>query len=368
MKNILVLTGALMLLAGSRAWSQGCVATGASGLMAGHETAVLSCAAPSDGSSGDAGDAVGPYLPKGRWQAALAWRWIHSHRHFVGSKEQTHREAEGSEVVNKMNLVDVSATYGLSERVSLTLGIPYFRATRWGSVRAAGIIVGRSTTESQGIGDIRLVADAWLWKPSSRPRGNVSVGLGIKFPTGEADQTDTATTAPGVTIVRSVDQSIQPGDGGTGIIVQSSAFRVVPWALVVYAQGSYLVNPRGNNGVSTGRSGLGESTMSVADQYVLRGGFGRGIWRGLAGTVGGRIEGVPPHDILGPSDGFRRPGFTVSVDPGLSVGFGANMVAVNVPIAIHRERQKSFADRQYGRHGDAAFADYSVQITFSRRF
>jgi hypothetical protein len=40
----------------------------------------------------------------------------------------------------------------------------------------------------------------------------------------------------------------------------------------------------------------------------------------------------------------------------------------NIPVAVERNRKKSVADYQNGRHGDAAFADYTLMFSLSRRF
>jgi len=88
---------------------------------------------------------------------------------------------------------------------------------------------------------------------------------------------------------------------------------------------------------------------------------------GLSGYFGGRIEGVPSHDAFGGSRGFRRPGYAVSVEPGISYGFNSMSVFFSLPIALYRNRVQSYDDLEKTRvngvftNGDAAFADYSHQ-------
>lgn len=110
--------------------------------------------------------------------------------------------------------------------------------------------------------------------------------------------------------------------------------------------------------------------MSVADQYLLRGGVSRPIpkLRGFVGTFGARWEGVPARDAIGRSDGFRRPGYAVSLDPGLMYSRGSSVYSVSVPFAIHRDRTRSVPDLRNNSHGDAAFADYAIILGFSRTF
>jgi hypothetical protein len=40
----------------------------------------------------------------------------------------------------------------------------------------------------------------------------------------------------------------------------------------------------------------------------------------------------------------------------------------NVPFAVERNRKTSVADYQNHTHGDAAFADYALMFSLSRRF
>jgi hypothetical protein len=84
--------------------------------------------------------------------------------------------------------------------------------------------------------------------------------------------------------------------------------------------------------------------------------------------MGGRIEGVPVHDLIGSSEGFRRPGYAVSAEPSVSWRRGPHTVSLTVPIAVERNRQRSVPDLARGSHGDAAFADYVVLAGYWRRF
>ena len=43
----------------------------------------------------------------------------------------------------------------------------------------------RHSGSSGGLGDLRLVGSAWVFKPVDHPNGNVNLGIGVKFPTGE---------------------------------------------------------------------------------------------------------------------------------------------------------------------------------------
>jgi hypothetical protein len=172
--------------------------------------------------------------------------------------------------------------------------------------------------------------------------------------------------------VRTVDQSIQPGDGGWGVIVDMSGFRALgaTGEYALYASGAYLINPEGTNGTPTFRGRESEAIMSIADQYLFRTGAlaAPASWKGFGLGLGGRIEGVPPHDLFGSSEGFRRPGYAVSVEPSISWTSGIHSLSLSVPIAVQRNRQRNTSDILVDGHGDAAFADYVVLMGYWHRF
>ena len=89
---------------------------------------------------------------------------------------------------------------------------------------------------------------------------------------------------------------------------------------------------------------------------------------GLAATFGPRFEGVPAHDLIGDNLGFRRPGFALSLEPGLRMSRGQNLLTASVGRAVWRARVKSVPDIMTGKHGDAAFADWIWSASYSRRF
>ena len=110
--------------------------------------------------------------------------------------------------------------------------------------------------------------------------------------------------------------------------------------------------------------------MSIADQYSLRAGASVAVpgFRSLSFSAGVRWEGVPVRDLMGPSEGFRRPGYSVGIEPSLSYVRGKSTISLGVPFAVYRNRLISVPDEANGTHGDAAFADYLILVGFSRRF
>lgn len=303
------------------------------------------------------------WLSPRRWEIEVDYRYFHSHRHFVGAEEQKIRALNRSEVNNIVHIVNVAATYEVNSRFSLTMDAPFYFSQRYGQSTPD------NRTHAYGLGDITLVGRTWLFHNPSESRQNIAVGFGIKLPTGAYDVTNTTTSATGVKVTRAVDQSIQLGDGGYGIVADFQAYKAVK-RVTLYASGSYLSNPRNTNGVKTGRSRPSEAIMSVADQYAYRAG---GICpfpkvHSLVWSLGIRGEGVPSKDLIGDSEGFRRPGYILSVDPGFIYTKGKNRWTFNAPIPFRRDRTRSFSDLLVNGHGDAAFADYTILVGYSRHF
>ncbi len=303
-----------------------------------------------------------PWYSPRRWSAATGYRYFHSHRHFVGTVEQVQRAEQRTEVNNIVNLLDFAVSYQINSRWSANVSVPLLFADRY-SQRTPD-----QQTHGKGIGDTSISARMWLIKPPTESRQNISFGFGVKLPTGAYGQTNTVTSATGTRTVV-IDQSIQPGDGGYGFSLDAQGYKSISF-LTVYGSGIYLFNPRNINGVLTGRGRASESIMSVPDQYLYR--FG-GIVpvpkiRPLTFSMGIRAEGLPVRDAFGKSDGFRRPGLILDVDPGLMLTLGENTLSLNVPVPFRRDRTVSTSDIIDNRHGDAAFADYVVLVGFSRRF
>ncbi len=319
-----------------------------------------------------------PYLQPGEWQFNFGYRYMKSDRHFTGDNEEPGRQAENSEVINQVHLMDFAITRQITNRLSLSFGMPVQIATRSTPIRdPAGDVIDRDTQRANGIGDMALTSKIWLLSPAENPEGNIGLGLGVKFPTGDTDVRHQAIVRQGSTYTyqeRTVDQSITPGDGGYGLILNLELFKVIFEKYTLFAFGTYLFNPENTNDTPTFRSGSGEEVMSVADQYLAKAGIATPIpflsRYGLSFTIAGRIEGVPPRDLLGDSDGFRRPGYAISVEPGIVWLYKRHTFGLSAPIALYRDRQQSVPEEQATpeRHGDAAFADYLILFSYSYAF
>ncbi|MCU7552437.1 hypothetical protein OCK74_25180 [Chitinophagaceae bacterium LB-8] len=310
-----------------------------------------------------------------QWTFSATNRYFKSFRHFVGDVEQKQRLENGTEVINKSYTLDLNAVRYLNRRWAISMNVPLIANTR-SSLYEHGN-VDRHSTESYGMGDVRLTAYSWLLNPKKFKKGNIQAGLGVKLPTGNYKYDDYFYTGvSGVKVLGPVDQSIQPGDGGVGIITELNNFYSFNKRLSFYSNLLYLVNPRETNGVSTARGRTpspasiiyGSDVMSVPDQYMARLGANVTFLKKFVFSGGARIDGIPAKDLVGGSNGFRRPGYIISAEPSLTFRTKKMSTFLTVPIAFERNRIQSVPDKVRSEltksyyKGDAAFADYVVNL------
>ena len=354
----------LSIIIAENVQSQGCVAIRSSGAICTRQEA-----GHNDGKS---------------WQLNTSYRYFRSFRHFVGKEEQKEREEQNTEVINWSHNMNFTLVRNLNSRWSLALDVPLIsnkRSSLYEHGGNAGGQASRHNTRSFGLGDIRVSAYHWLFDPIKAVKGNVQAGLGLKLATGDYQYQDFFIKADGSKILGPVDQSIQLGDGGTGFTAELNAYYNFTRNIGVYGNFYYLVNPREQNGVSTSRGGApsataltyNTSTMSVPDQYMIRGG-GNFSYEALTLSAGVRMECIPSSDLIGGDGGFRRPGYVLSFEPGMAFSMKKVTAFATVPVAFERNRTQSNGDKlrteATGVHaqGDAAFADYSINVGLSFRF
>ncbi len=321
------------------------------------------------------------FLLPGEWQASLNYRHFKSFRHFRGKHEEENRIAEGTEVINWFNSFDVGLGYSASNRLSFNIVMPITTNNRssmyehYGNSISANPNRNRFETQSAGIGDLRVSATYWILNPEKHHSGNFALGLGIKAPTGNANVQDDFhkldQEGNDYTVRRAVDQSIQLGDGGWGVSLELQGYQMLFGNTSLYFNGFYLSNPKNiNNTLRNINLNIEDpfSYLSVADQYAARLGFNQGVFGNIAFSLGGRIEGIPAYDIIGKEEGFRRPGYIVSIEPGVSYQTHSLTFNLNVPVALVRDRIRNTRDIATNSHGDAAFADYLINAGISYRF
>jgi hypothetical protein len=271
-----------------------------------------------------------------------------------------------------INTVELGVSYSPANRVTVSLGVPVATGTH---SRVQGDNL-RHELSATGIGDVNLVGTMWILDPPAHPKGNVAFSLGVKAPTGQSSKQGTWNTASG-SEQRPVDPSIQLGDGGWGGIVGTQAFRQVLKHTAVYAAGSYLANPRAHISATFVTAYGVIAPVAVTDEYSAHAGltFDASPRRGLAVSLGGRIDGVPVRDLVGRGDdSFRRPGYAVYVEPALALRFSRSPlsparsnVTVSIPIRVGQNRVRSALEIANGKAGGGDFANVLILLGYSKR-
>lgn len=315
------------------------------------------------------------------WQFSLNYRYFRSYKHFRGAHEEKHRVEEGTEVINNDNSVNLGVNYTFNDRWSATVAVPYIWIDRSSLYEHSGNDGGRFHTQSQGFGDVR--ATAYYNSMTGNHHGHLVFGLGVKIPTGDYNHKDYFHKPEGLVLLP-VDQSIQPGDGGWGLITEVDFGRHIAGNFSAYANAMYMFNPRNTNGVlrratpytmpTTGEPIPLSNEMSVSDQYFWRVG-GTFSLNSVQLSLGARMEGIPSEDLLGKTDGFRRPGYIISAEPSVAYSRGSHSFGINFPIALERNRTRNVVDKTQGVNpntgepiiGDAAFADWLLSISYAYR-
>lgn len=315
----------------------------------------------------------GGILTPGHFQLTIGERHQFSYQHYVGDTYQLYRAQAHNQVENRINLITANLTYQWTPRISFEADVPLLFASR--KTQNSPI-----KYQSSGVGDTILGFNTWVLSPAHYPRANVQLGLGVLMPSGSDDvmntvNTNTTGSGSSVIVTAPVDYSIQPGNGGWGMVMQWAGYSQAGKSMIVYWDGDYIATQGGTNGVQRGANVNPaqplNNNVAISDQYLLESGVILPVWHehGLGATFGPRWEGVPANNLFPVSnDGFRRPGYAVTLGPGIEYSHGANLLEAGVYKAVHRDRTSSYPDSVYGSHGDAAFAQYVWLASWTHRF
>lgn len=257
------------------------------------------------------------------WQLNVSNRYYKSFRDF---RETTDLKTPAqNESTNRNFSTEISLLHVLPKGWSLSLSLPILANSRESSLEHGGPNTTRHTTHAFGLGDMRLIASKWLFTGQENQNFNIQLSLGLKLPTGDFRVQDYFYRNDSTRVLAPVNPGIQLGDGGLGLITQLYAHYKIKSYLNLYADLYYMSSPRNQNGVSvlSGRPATplqiraGIPETSVTDAYVMRAGLFLDVVKSLSFSAGIRQEGVPVKDIIGASDGTRRPGYYLSFEPGL---------------------------------------------------
>ena len=137
-----------------------------------------------------------PFLVSGLWQAQVSYQYGYAYQFYIGD-ERNDQAARfpGFPPQRKVNLFNLDVAYGLSNRLTLDLTVPF-------SSGSGAVMMGTPDSHryyefrAGGLGDVSLSGEYWLSDPREASRVQGSVGLGFNAPTG-SDTVKGTVYAPG---------------------------------------------------------------------------------------------------------------------------------------------------------------------------
>jgi hypothetical protein len=268
----------------------------------------------------------------------------------------------------RQSSVDVAVRYVVNRRVNVVLDIPvvFNNFSMLFPPEGPGVFPGdggaRSGFNANGLGDVSIYGQSFIFDPLKHPLFNIALGFGLKPPTGRWNTTGLLPDETGEVFANRTlyPPAIQPGDGGLGLIFGFDAYKTFRRASrflngdTVYMSGSYMASTRNTNGAASIISGLGvlpvapifsnELVNSVPDSYTGKLGIMMKLpfvrdnpkLKGVRFTAALHVEGVTDRNLITKSDGWRQPGYAFSAAPGLIIPRGRGSWIVEIPITWHR--------------------------------
>lgn len=317
---------------------------------------------PSLGGFGD------QYMKAGSRRITLSYRRLTADEWVVGHDVRNESGPGGRPLEIDIHSFDLNLALAVSARFTLALNLPYSTGTlgriypdgEWHEASAAGL------------SDANVTGTYWLWAPAGNPRGNLALTLGVKAGTGTNDAEDDLFLANGTSVSFPVDDTLQPGDGSWGIIVQFHGFRKLTGNVFAYGSGSYTINPRViRDEVRQPAGPLASEHFAVPDVFGLRAGVATAAAPnlGVSASLGVRFDGTTRRDLIGGrDDGFRRPAVVGYLDPGVALVRGNHAVTASVPLRIYKNFRRSYLDEQKGRPGGGDLARRLLLLSYARTF
>ncbi|TAJ93979.1 MAG: hypothetical protein EPO31_07310 [Gammaproteobacteria bacterium] len=318
-----------------------------------------------------------PFLEEGQFQLTANYRQFTADEHYSnGSGLNLVVMNTNTQVISEMQAMEIGGIYALNQQLNLTLSIPYMLEGSSNRALPSGVAGSpRFEHSANGIGDVSIGARYWLMNSQENSDQNIGLGLSVKIPTGDSEVTDLFPNRTGADIrSRFVDQSIQPGDGGWGFQLSMEAFKTVG-DFTLFANGAYTFNPRGQNDTFSppaflnpvGPQAVADNIRfnTVNDSYIARVGAAYPILAipGLSVSLAGRVVGVPESDLIGDTTGFRRPGYFMTLDPGINYTIDRAIFSFTVPVRVHQ-----YVGDSFGAVRDSTFANYMIEFSVSYRF
>jgi hypothetical protein len=305
-----------------------------------------------------------PFLQRNHWQVQVSYQYANTDQFYVGDQRNDAAGPFGVPPQRTVSILDLDVLYGISNRVNVDLVIPYVIGS--GGVEQGTVQSHQFTNyHASGLGDISFEVDYWLSNPAKPGKVNGSVSLGLKAPTGSDSVTGlNYNSNPPKNLP--IDEAFQLGNGGWELLLRAQGTAQISGPFFAYGSGYYGLSLTEHTDVVQGGAYRG-----VPDTYSGRLGaaYLLPFLDDLVLSAGGRINGVTVRDVIGGGDLYwRRPGYEVYVEPGLTWTRGATMASFSFPVRVYQKKVDSLLDSSLRRHVGSDFAPFLVIASVGRRF
>jgi hypothetical protein len=300
------------------------------------------------------GGLLGPYLEKGDWQIQASLNRYNSDEYFTGSTRRSElidTDAAPKEGGTSLNF---QGAYALSRNINLMADVPILVDSYW-NYRLGG---SRHEMKASGLGDAIVGGRFWLFKIDNKTKQNLALQLAVRFPTGNANYQDNYPNALGQDIkLKAVKADIQPGSGAAGLRLATQGYRRFRH-FAVYGNALYLFSLKEQNDTNSIMSVLNPGGPAAVpankrynatpDSYLFNLGASTPAphLKGVSLSLGSQIAGVPTFNVLTGSEGYRQPGYLVTLNPGLSFNTKIASYFISVPVRVYGHIGKDFTGTQ----------------------
>ncbi len=317
------------------------------------------------------GGLLGPYLEKGEWQIQGSLNRFSSNEYFTGS--QLRSDLVNADAAPKQGgtSLNFQGAYALTRRINLMADVPVLIESYWNYPIAGS----RREMKTRGLGDAVVGGRIWLLNPEKNTKQNLALQLAVRLPTGDSNYQVMYPNILGQDIkLHAAKSDVQPGSGAAGLRLAVQGYRRFRH-FAVYGNALYLFSFKEQNNtqsiMSTFNPGGPDAVPankrynSAPDSYLYNVGVSTPFPRlkGLSLSLGSQMAGVPTFNVLTGSEGYRQPGYLVTLNPGLSLNTKMGTYFVSVPVRIFGRILKDFSGAQQS--GNLNKMSLQFGVTFS---
>lgn len=318
------------------------------------------------------GAVSGPYLEKGEFRVDASLTHFETDEEFRGSEHRVDLESTNRQVKEGAVTLDLLGSYGFSRQLSLSVDVPVVLFSHWSTVLAGT----RYDQTAHGIADVFVTGTYWLMNCDRYPEKNLSFSMGFRLPTGNSNVQVLYPNRQGQDFrLRPVFPGTQPGSGAWGWRLSVDWFQQVK-RFTWFGTALYTFSLRDQNdtyalGATLNPAGIMATPenlryVSTPDSYLVNLGLATAVPKlsGVSAFVQGRVAGVPAHNRLTDTIGFRQPGYFVTVEPGLVFNTRLASYAISAPLRVAAGTVPNFL----GQAVNSDFTHHLFVATVSFRF